>query len=85
MIQRKFFRSSFDQSDRQGFWPLKVSVGSELILFSWDKSLELTRNTVVALQNQGVLLALMNIALIMLAVDLLAHALKILVLPLFGA
>ena len=85
MIQRKFFPSSFDHSDCLGFWPLKVGVGSELKLFFWDKRLELTRNTVVALQNQGILLALMNIALIMLAVDLLAHELKTSALPLFWA
>ena len=83
MIQRKSIPSSFDHSDRQGFWPLKVGVGSELMHFFCDKRLELTRNTVVALQNQGVLLAVLNIALIMLAVDFLAHELKFSALLLF--
>ena len=42
------------------------------------------RNVVIALQNQGMSLALMNIALTMLAVDLLVHELKTSALPLFG-
>ena len=83
MIQRKSIPSAFDHSDLQGLWPLKACVGSELMHFIWNKPLELTRYTVVVLQNQGILLALMNISLIMLAVDLLAHELKTSALPLF--
>tara|TARA_B100002051_G_scaffold235600_1_gene236150 strand:- start:266 stop:523 length:258 start_codon:yes stop_codon:yes gene_type:complete len=85
LIQKKSIQSSFNHSNRQGLLPLKAGIGSELIHFFWHKHLELIRNKVVALQNQGVLLALMNIALIMLAVDLLAHELKISALPLFWA
>ena len=51
----------------------------------WDQHLELTSNTVFALPNQAMSLVLMNIALIMLAVDLLAHELKTPSLPLFWA
>jgi|TARA_B100002052_G_scaffold210881_1_gene192921 hypothetical protein len=53
--------------------------------FFWDQHLELTSNTVFALSNQAMSLVLMNIALIMLAVDLLAHELKTPSLPLFWA
>ena len=40
------------------------------------KRLESTRNGAVALQTQGIALALMGVALTMLATDLLAHELK---------
>ena len=50
-----------------------------------NKLLELTSNTVFALPNQAMSLVLMNIALIMLAVDLLAYELKTPSFPLFWA
>ena len=40
------------------------------------KRLESTRNEAVTVKNQGMSLALMNIALSMLATDLVAHELK---------
>ena len=49
------------------------------------KRLESTRNGAVALQTQGIALALMGVALTMLATDLLAHELKTSALPLFWA
>ena len=49
------------------------------------KCLESTRNGAVALQTQGIALALMGVALTMLATDLLAHELKTSALPLFWA
>ena len=49
------------------------------------KRLESTRNEAVAVKNQGMSLALMNIALTMLATDLLAYELKTADLPLFWA
>ena len=49
--------------------------------FYWGKRLALTRDVLVALQNQGMPLALMNIALTMLAVDLLAHESRASALP----
>ena len=45
------------------------------------KLLESTRNGAVALQTQGIALALMGVALTMLATDLLAHELKASALP----
>ena len=49
---------------------------------SWEKHLELSRNVAVASdKNQGIAIALMGIALTMLATDLLAHELKVSVLP----
>ena len=49
----------------------------ELMHFSWEKHLELSRNVAVASdKNQGIAIALMGIALTMLAADLLAHELK---------
>ena len=49
------------------------------------KRLESTRNEAVDLQKQGMTLALMNIALAKLVVDLLAQSLKTSALPLFWA
>ena len=49
------------------------------------KRLESTRNGAVALQTQGIALALMGVALTMLATDLLAYELKTSALPLFWA
>ena len=49
------------------------------------KCLESTRNGAVDLQKQGMSLALMNIALAKLVVDLLAQSLKTSALPLFWA
>ena len=49
------------------------------------KRLESTRNGAVALQTQGIALALMGVSLTMLATDLLAHELKTSALPLFWA
>jgi hypothetical protein len=52
-------------------------MGLELMHFSWEKHLELSRNVAVASdKNQGIALALMGVALTMLATDLLAHELK---------
>ena len=53
--------------------------------FFQQKRLESTRNGAVALQTQGIALALMGVALTMLATDLLAHELKTSALPLFWA
>ena len=44
--------------------------------FFWGQHLELTRNGAIALQNQGMSLNQMNIALTVLTTDLLAHELK---------
>lgn len=44
--------------------------------FFWDQYLELTRNGTIALQNQGMSLNQRNIALTVLATDLLAHELQ---------
>ena len=49
------------------------------------KRLKSTRNGAVSLKNQGMSLVLMNIALTMLATDLVAHELKTSDLPLFWA
>ena len=49
------------------------------------KRLELIRNGAVSLKNQGLSLALMNIALTMLATDLAAHELKTSDLPVLWA
>ena len=50
--------------------------------FSWKKHLELSRNVAVASdKNQGIALALMGVALTILVTDLLAHELKVSVLP----
>ena len=49
------------------------------------KRLESIRNGAVALQTQGIALALMGVARTMLATDLLAHELKTSALPLFWA
>ena len=51
----------------------------------WDQHLELTSNTVFALPNQAMSLVLMNIALTMLAGDLLVHELKTSALSISGA
>ena len=57
-------------------------MGLELMHFSWEKHLELSRNVAVASdKNQGTALALMGVALTMLATDLLAHEWKASVLP----
>ena len=57
-------------------------MGLELMHFSWEKHLELSRNVAVASdKNQGIALALMGVALTMLATDLLAHELKVSALP----
>ena len=55
---------------------LKACDGSELMHVFWDQHLKLTRNVGIALRNQGMLLNQMNIALTVLATDLLAHELK---------
>ena len=73
MTQRKFIAFSSDHWDPQSLWPSKARIGSKLVNFFWDKRLALTRNLVDALQNQGNSLVLMNIALNMLALDLIAH------------
>ena len=61
---------------------LESGVGLELMHFSWEKHLELSRNVAVASdKNQGIALALMGIALTMLSTDLLAYELKASALP----
>ena len=54
-------------------------------VFPLGKRLESTRNGAVDLQKQSMSLALMNIALAKLVVDLLAQSLKTSALPLFWA
>ena len=57
-------------------------MGLELMHFSWEKHLELSRNVAVASdENQGMALALMGVALTMLATDLLTHELMTSALP----
>ena len=57
-------------------------MGLELMHFSWEKHLELSRNVAVASdENQGMALALMGVALTMLATDLLTLELKTSALP----
>ena len=54
----------------------------DLMHFTWEKHLELSRNVAVASdENQGIALALMGVALTMLATDLLAYELKASALP----
>ena len=61
-------------------------MGLELMHFSWEKHLELSRKVAVASdKNQGIALALMGVALTMLATDLPAHEFKTSALPLFWA
>ena len=57
-------------------------MGLELMHFSWEKHLNLSRTVAVASdKNKGIALALMGVALTMLATDLLAHELKASALP----
>jgi len=70
------------RSDRRGGPVYQALTRLELMHFSWEKHLKLSRNVAVASdKNQGVALALMGLALTLLAKDLLAHELQATAMP----